>query len=255
MVDSYRILHAYFVNRENREYKAPWNQILNIPRVYTPGDTAVQTPNSDTPYSMVGMDLRAEPIVLTVPAIDKERYFSIQLIDRLHAQFRLHRQSRHWQRWRQLPDRRSGLARRDATGREASHPFGDGVGVRRVSHAAVQPGRPRQCEEGPSGLQGGVALDVSRSAAPKTAPAIDFLTPLTPETQKTSPAVLQHPELHATVLPDASVRERTDGAIRHDRRRRRQDVRRAHAHAGHETSHRGRHGRRVGRPGGVEEAH
>src|SRR4051812_26224408 len=24
MVDSYRILHAYFVNRVNREYKAPW---------------------------------------------------------------------------------------------------------------------------------------------------------------------------------------------------------------------------------------
>jgi len=81
MVDSYRILHAYFVNRENREYKAPWNQILNIPRVYTPDDRAVQTPNSDTPYSMVGMDLRPEPIVLTVPTIDKERYFSIQLID------------------------------------------------------------------------------------------------------------------------------------------------------------------------------
>ena len=27
------------------------------------------------------MDLRAEPIVLTVPAIEKDRYFSIQLID------------------------------------------------------------------------------------------------------------------------------------------------------------------------------
>jgi hypothetical protein len=42
---------------------------------------AVQTPNSDTPYSMIGIDPRAEPIVLTVPAIEKERYFSIQLID------------------------------------------------------------------------------------------------------------------------------------------------------------------------------
>jgi hypothetical protein len=81
MVDSYRILNAYFVNRENPEYKAPWNQILNIPRVYTPDDKAVQTPNSDTPYSMVGLDLRAEPIVLTVPPIEKNRYFSIQLID------------------------------------------------------------------------------------------------------------------------------------------------------------------------------
>ena len=81
MVDNYRIMHAYFVDAKNPEYKAPWNELVNIPRVYTPADTAVQTPNSDTPYSFVGMDLRAEPIVLTVPAIEKERYFSIQLID------------------------------------------------------------------------------------------------------------------------------------------------------------------------------
>lgn len=81
MVDSYRIFHTYFVNQDSPEYKVTRNQIKNIPRVYTPDDKAVQTPNSDTPYSMVGMDLRAEPIVLTVPAIEKKRYFSIQLID------------------------------------------------------------------------------------------------------------------------------------------------------------------------------
>ena len=81
MADGYRIQHAYFVDRQNPEYKAPWNQLRSIPRVYTPDDKAVQTPNSDTPYSMVGMDLRTEPIVLTVPPIEKNRYFSIQLID------------------------------------------------------------------------------------------------------------------------------------------------------------------------------
>jgi hypothetical protein len=81
MVDNYRIQYSYFVDTKNPEYKVPWNQLINIPRVYTPADTAIQTPNSDTPYSFVGMDLRAEPIVLTVPAIEKDRYFSIQLID------------------------------------------------------------------------------------------------------------------------------------------------------------------------------
>ena len=81
MVDSYRIQYAYFVDNKNPEYKAPWNQLDNIPRVYTPADTAIQTPNSDTPYSIIGMDLRAEPMVLTVPPIEKDRYFSIQLID------------------------------------------------------------------------------------------------------------------------------------------------------------------------------
>jgi hypothetical protein len=81
VVDDYRIQYAYFVDSKNPEYKGPFNQIVNIPRVYTPADTAVQTPNSDTPYSWLGMDLRAEPIVLTVPQIEKDRYFSVQLID------------------------------------------------------------------------------------------------------------------------------------------------------------------------------
>ena len=81
MVDGYRILYAYAVDRENPEFKAPWNQLRNIPRVYSPEDKAVQTPNSDTPYSFIGMDVRAEPIVLTVPPIEKKRYYSIQLID------------------------------------------------------------------------------------------------------------------------------------------------------------------------------
>src|SRR5216117_235014 len=81
LVDNYRIQYGYFVDRQNPEFKAPWNQIVNIPRVYTPADTAVQSPNSDTPYSWLGLDLRAEPVVLTVPPIEKDRYFSVQLMD------------------------------------------------------------------------------------------------------------------------------------------------------------------------------
>ncbi|MBK9528487.1 MAG: DUF1254 domain-containing protein [Acidobacteria bacterium] len=81
MVDSYRIQYAYFVDTKNPEYKTGWNTLCNIPRVYTPDDKAVQTPNSDTPYSMIGFDLRAEPVVLTVPVIEEGRYFSIQLVD------------------------------------------------------------------------------------------------------------------------------------------------------------------------------
>src|ERR1700679_1007406 len=82
VVDNYRIQYAYFVDTKNREYKAPWNHIWNSARLFSPADKAIQTANSDTLYSMVGADLRAEPIVLTVPPMDnKDRYFSIQLID------------------------------------------------------------------------------------------------------------------------------------------------------------------------------
>ena len=81
VVDSYRILHSYFVDTSSPDYKAGWNEIKNIPRVYTHEDRAVQTPNSDTPYSFLALDLRTEPMVLTVPRIEEDRYFSIQLID------------------------------------------------------------------------------------------------------------------------------------------------------------------------------
>lgn len=81
LVDNYRIQHSYFVDRNGPEFKAPWNTIFNNARVYTPDDKAIQTPNSDTPYSYVGADLRAEPIVLSVPEIDEGRYYSLQFID------------------------------------------------------------------------------------------------------------------------------------------------------------------------------
>jgi len=81
MIDGYRIQHTYFVNKDNTEYKAPYNVLASAARVYTADDKAVQTPNSDTPYGMLGMDLRNEPFVITVPKMEPNRYFSIQLID------------------------------------------------------------------------------------------------------------------------------------------------------------------------------
>ena len=81
LVDSYRIQYSYFVDRGNPEFKGTWNTLSNTARVYTPDDKAIQTPNSDTPYSCLGADLRAEPLVLTVPTIEKERYYSLQFID------------------------------------------------------------------------------------------------------------------------------------------------------------------------------
>lgn len=87
LVDNYRIQHSYFVDRNSPEYKESWNTLVNNARVYTPADTAIQTPNSDTPYSYVGADLRAEPLVFTVPAVEKGRYYSLQFIDQYTFNF------------------------------------------------------------------------------------------------------------------------------------------------------------------------
>jgi len=81
IVDNCRVQYAYFVDKQDPDYKAEWNILCNIPRVFTPEDKAIQTPNSDTPYSWIGLDLRAEPIVFSVPPFAKNRYWSLQLID------------------------------------------------------------------------------------------------------------------------------------------------------------------------------
>ncbi len=81
MVESYKALHAQAVDSTGSDFRAPFNQIGSAANVFTPQDTAIVTPNSDTPYSFMWMDLRAEPLVLTIPKIDKDRYFSVQLID------------------------------------------------------------------------------------------------------------------------------------------------------------------------------
>ena len=81
IVMNYAVMNEYAVNKDSGQFKAPFNHILNEPRVFTYKDTAIITPNSDTPYSLAWLDLRAEPIVLSVPAVDKDRYFSVMLCD------------------------------------------------------------------------------------------------------------------------------------------------------------------------------
>jgi hypothetical protein len=186
MVDNYRIQYAYFVDKEGPEYKVPWNQLLNIPRVYTPEDKAIQTPNSDTPYSMIGLDLRGEPMVLTVPVIEKERYFSIQFIDAYTQNF-------------------------DYIGSRATG-NGGGIfliagpnwkgetpkGVKKVIRSEtefvfaiyrtqlINPGDLDNVKKVQAGYKAQPLSEFLGQSAPKAAPAIDFIKPLTPDGQKSS---------------------------------------------------------------------
>jgi hypothetical protein len=81
IVMNYAVMYEYAVDTKGSQFKAPFNQIKNEPRVYTYEDTAIITPNSDTPYSFAWLDLRAEPIVLSVPAVEKSRYYAVMLCD------------------------------------------------------------------------------------------------------------------------------------------------------------------------------
>jgi hypothetical protein len=186
LVDNYRVEYAYFVDRTSPEFKAPWNHITNIPRVFTPADTAVQTPNSDTPYSWLGLDLRAEPIVLTLPPIEKERYFSVQLTDAYTFNFDY------------LGTRTTG---NQGGSYAIAGPNWKGEtpkGIKKVLRSETEliivvyrtqlfnPGDIENVKKIQAGYKVEPLLAFLGTAAPKAAPAIDFIKPLTPETQKTS---------------------------------------------------------------------
>jgi hypothetical protein len=186
MVDGYRVQYDYFEDHSNPEFKAPWNHLLNVPRVYTAEDRAIVSPNSDTPYSMVGMDLRAEPLVLTVPAIDAERYFSIQLIDAYTHNFDY------------IGSRATG---NDGGSYMIAGPGWDGdtpPGVEKVFRCETQFAmavyrtqlfHPEDLDNVKAVQAGYLARTLSAflgQPTPPPAPPAGFIEPLTPETQKTS---------------------------------------------------------------------
>lgn len=191
LVDSYRIQHAYFVDKTNPEYKSSWNRLHSMARVFTPDDKAVQTPNSDTPYSMLGMDLRAEPLVLSLPRIEEGRYFSVQLVDSYTHNFDY------------LGTRASGngggtylLAGPDWRGQTPQ-------GIDKVFRSETQfaLGIFRTQLFGPDDLENVKKVQAGYRAQPlsmflgaksaATAPAIDWAKPLTPEGQKKSLAFFE----------------------------------------------------------------
>ena len=81
IVMNYASMYELAIDRSSSNFKAPIGTIGNVTRVATYEDTAVITPNSDTPYSVLYLDLRTEPFVVSVPAVAPPRYYSVQLTD------------------------------------------------------------------------------------------------------------------------------------------------------------------------------
>ncbi len=212
MVDSYRIQHAYFIDEQSPEYKGGWNEIHNTARVFTPADKAVQTPNSDTPYSMLGMDLRAEPQVLSLPRVDPGRYYSVQFVDAYTQNFDY------------LGSRTTGNGGGTyliaGPGWAGEKPQGIDAVIRADTQLAL--GVFRTQLFGPDDLDNVIRVQAGYQIQPLSAflgqpppppaPVIDFVKPLNPEQQKTDPRffeVLNFVMEFAPTLPsERQLRER-----------------------------------------------
>ena len=186
LVDSYRIQYSYFVDKSDREYKGQWNELHHTARVYTPDDKAIQSPNSDTPYSFLGADLRAEPLIFTVPTVEQGRYYSLQFIDMCTFNF--------------------AYVGSRATGNEAGNYLLAGPGWKGATPAGVKGVIRSETEfafvlyrtqlfnsgdiENVKKVQAGYRVQpLSRFLGQPVpnAPPVEFIRPLTPQDQHTSP--------------------------------------------------------------------
>ena len=81
MVMNYLTMYKQVIDKQSPDHRGDFNTVNSSKSVATPEDKFVVTPNSDTPYSYLWMDLRAEPLVVTMPKIEPNRYYTAQLID------------------------------------------------------------------------------------------------------------------------------------------------------------------------------
>lgn len=81
MLDNYKMMFAQAIYEKSPAYEAPFNILKNKAILLGPEYTTIVRPNNDTFYSIVWLDLRGDPMVISVPTIDDNRYYSFQLID------------------------------------------------------------------------------------------------------------------------------------------------------------------------------
>ncbi|AQA04927.1 cell envelope protein [Mycobacterium sp. MS1601] len=187
IVDNYRVMYSYFVDEQDPDYRGGWNQVHSTARLFTPEDKAVQTPNSDTPYSMLGADLRTEPLVLTVPPVAQDRYYSLQFIDGYTSNIAY------------VGSRTTGNGggKYLLTGPNWQGDTPEGINEVIRSDTDLTSVIYRTQLFGPSDLAEVEKIQAGYTAeplsayldqpAPAPAPPIDFVPPLSPEQQKTSP--------------------------------------------------------------------
>ena len=81
MMESYQTWRTQAVDKTANGYVGGFNKFRHYSEPFTPDNKDIVTPNNDTPYSWAWLDLRAEPMVVSVPAVPKDRYYVMQWID------------------------------------------------------------------------------------------------------------------------------------------------------------------------------
>ncbi len=80
LVMMYRTMYRQAIDPQSKSYSGGFGKWLHL-GTSSPQDTDIVSPNNDTPYSYAWVDLRAEPWVVTLPKIEKSRFYTSQWDD------------------------------------------------------------------------------------------------------------------------------------------------------------------------------
>lgn len=87
MLMHYQTMQKQALDVKSPEYVGGFGVFRHYSELFTPKNRDIVTPNNDTPYSWAWLDLRAEPWVLSVPAVPEDRYYVHQLVDQYTFNF------------------------------------------------------------------------------------------------------------------------------------------------------------------------
>ncbi|MFK0229303.1 DUF1254 domain-containing protein [Streptomyces sp. NPDC090303] len=87
LLDNYRTMYAQAIDSDDPRYVGGFGRFRHYAEPFTPANTDVVTPNNDTPYSPAWLDLRAEPFVLSVPAVDRYYVLPVHDLDTAYVGF------------------------------------------------------------------------------------------------------------------------------------------------------------------------
>ncbi|MFC5663432.1 DUF1254 domain-containing protein [Kitasatospora misakiensis] len=87
ILENYRTLYTQALDDADPRYVGGFGVFRHYPRPFTPADTDLVTPSNDTPYSWAWLDLRTEPWVLSVPAVDRYYVLPVHELDTVYAGF------------------------------------------------------------------------------------------------------------------------------------------------------------------------
>ncbi|MEU9089343.1 DUF1254 domain-containing protein [Streptomyces sp. NPDC048428] len=79
LLQNYRTMYPQAIDPDDPRSVGGFGRFRHYSQPFTPANTDVVTPNNDTPYSWAWLDLRDEPWVVSVPAVD--RYYVLPLHD------------------------------------------------------------------------------------------------------------------------------------------------------------------------------